>query len=65
MRTLNKPAKQKNNPSPTPQKNETDKKTNKPQSKKVLKTIFHSPFRYKMYTNTYLVNLYHTKLASK
>ena len=53
MRTLNKPAKQKNNPSQSLQKREGDKKTSKPQSKKVLKTIFHSPFRYKMYTPIY------------
>lgn len=49
MRTLAKPPKAKQ--SHTPQV-EVDKKEQKQQpSKKITKTIFHSPFRYKMYSS--------------
>jgi hypothetical protein len=51
MRTLSKPQK----PKPAQQTNPKDageRKDNK-QSKKVMKTVFHSPFRYKMYNQYY------------
>ncbi len=50
MRSLSKPPKPKPNAqNKEEQKEGLDKKNPKAQSKKVLKTTFYSPFRYKMY----------------
>lgn len=50
MRSLAKPAKSKGPPQQqAPNNPKPPGKDFKPQSKKIMKTVFHSPFRYKMY----------------
>ena len=52
MRTLSKPQKQKN------QSQQKEKKEGKAVNKKVTKTVFQTPFRYKMYTLVHKAKLF-------
>ena len=62
MRTLSKPIK----PKQIHQKKDTsDKKDPKSIAKKLMKTVFHSPFRYRMYNSIHLAKLYPFKIANK
>lgn len=60
MRSLAKPMKNKQH-----QKKEGEKKESKPTSKKVVKTVFNSPFRYKMYIVAEVDSRFHWRMEMK